>query len=161
MIILVIPFNALYGENPMSDIKLLLKTAESDLSSYAAPWEILYPESCKQLKKIGNESLETCINILVDTEISDLDKNIFINILAFEADFEQYTDLLSLSTKMYLTGNLKFTVFEYLFENAYIKHIIKKQYKNKKIRNIVNVCLKETLPEEESQFFRNLKKGEL
>ena len=39
--------NVLHCEIYMKEMKELLKTAECDLESYAAPWELLYPDSCK------------------------------------------------------------------------------------------------------------------
>nr|WP_318711986.1 hypothetical protein [uncultured Treponema sp.] len=60
----------------MKDIKELLKAAECDLESYPAPWELLYPESCKQIKQIINTSFDICVKVLVD-EISSLQKKIF------------------------------------------------------------------------------------
>lgn len=70
-------------------------------------------------------------------------------------------DLLSYSTHLYLNGEINFKVFEYMFVNPEIKHIMKKQYKNKKIRSIVKNCLKTELPREEIQFFKDLKKGNI
>ncbi|WP_296091680.1 hypothetical protein [uncultured Treponema sp.] len=151
----------LYGYNCMKEMKELLKSAECDLESYPAPWELLYPDSCKEIKKIINTSSDICIDVLVDKEISDLEKKIFISIFAYDANFESYMDLLSYSTHLYLNGEINFKVFEYMFVNPEIKHIMKKQYKNKKIRSIVKNCLKTELPREEIQFFKDLKKGNI
>ena len=62
-----------------------------------------------------------------------------------------------------MKGELKFELYEYMFVNPDIKHIIKKQkqYRNKKIRNIVKKCLRVELPREEIQFFKDLRKGKI
>ena len=67
----------LHGEPCMKDIKELLKAEECDLESYPAPWELLYPESCKQIKQIINTSFDICVKVLVDEEISSLQKKKF------------------------------------------------------------------------------------
>lgn len=157
----VLQLSVLYGENCMDEMKVLLKTAETDLESYPAPWELLYPDTCKQIKKMQENSFDICINVLLDKEISDLEKKIFINILAYDADFDSYMDLLSYSTELYLNGKLNFKVCEYMFVNPHIKHVMKKQYKNKKIRKIVKKCLKNELSVEEIQFFKDLSKGKI
>ena len=149
----------LHGEPCMKDIKELLKAEECDLESYPAPWELLYPESCKQIKQIINTSFDICVKVLVDEEISSLQKKIFLNILAYDVDFDLYTDLLSYSMDLYLNGELDFRIFEYMFVNPNIKYIMKKQYKSKEIRNIVKACLNSELSREEVQFFKSLKKG--
>ena len=164
LISFVFQLPVLYGEkNCMNEMKELLKTAECDLDSYAAPWELLYPDSCKQIKKIQKTSFDLCVNVLVDKEISDVQKELFINILAYDADFDLYMEFLSYSTELYLKGELKFELYEYMFVNPDIKHIIKKQkqYRNKKIRNIVKKCLRVELPREEIQFFKDLRKGKI
>lgn len=153
--------NVLHCEIYMKELKELLKTAECDLESYAAPWELLYPDSCKQIKKIQKISFALCVNVLVDKEISDVQKELFINILAYDADFDLYMEFLSYSTELYLKGELKFELYEYMFVNPHIKHEMKKQYKNKKIRKIVKKCLKNELPVEEIQFFKDLSKGKI
>ena len=143
----------------MKRIRELLQSAENDLESFPAPWEIIYPDSCKQLKQIANNSFETCICILLDKEISDLEKRIFIDIFAYNTDFDVYIRLLVSSTELYLNGNLEFTIFEYLFVNPHIKQIMKKQYSNDRIKELVKQCLRSDLPKEERLFFMNFRKG--
>ncbi len=161
LISLVFQLAVLYGENCMNEMKELLKTAEYDLESYPAPWELLYPDSCKQIKRMQNTSFDICVDVLVNNEISDLEKKIFINILAYDADFDSYMDLLSYSTELYLSGELSFKIFEYMFVNPYIKPVMKKQYKNKELKNIIKICLKKELSVEEIQFFKDLRKGKI
>lgn len=58
----------------MSVEKNLLINAVKDLEGYPAPWELIYPNLCKDLKMRVCKSVDICMNILNDKEISDLEK---------------------------------------------------------------------------------------
>lgn len=152
---------ALYGESDMGRMKELIQAASIDAERYPAPWELLYPESCKELKKAAENSPDLCIDILTDADVAHDEKCFLIYILSYEADFERYADLLLSSAEAYLNGNMEFSLLERMFVNMHIKRTMRANYKNRKIQAIIKQCLATDLGKEEKQFFKDLGRGRI
>jgi len=138
----------------------LLEKAEKDLYDYAAPWELMEPESCKDIKRKSDTSLHECVLILKDTNIPILRKHILINILNWDMEFIWYKEFLYNLSKEYEKGKIDDEIIIESFINIYSDHIIAKNYKDKIIKDSINICLsKKGNSNNIVNFFTNLKNG--
>ena len=140
----------------------LLEKAEKDLYDYAAPWELMEPESCRDIKRKSDTSLHECVLILEDANISILRKHILINILNWGMDFIWYKEFLYSLSKEYEKGKIDDEIIIDSFINIHSGHIIAKNYKDQMIKDSINICLsKKGNPNNMVNFFADLKNGKI
>ena len=163
-LLFIINFEFLWGTTLNTDkvifLTELLEKAEKDLYNYAAPWELMESEFCKDIKEISNIYLQECILILEDINISVLKKHILVNILNWEVDFTWYKKFLYELSKEYERNKIDDEIIIDSFINSYSNYIIVKNYKDKIIKNAIDTCLsKKNITSNMKSFFTDLKTG--
>lgn len=144
----------------IDEMKALLFKAEEDACNYAAKWEVLVPDSSKELKIFSEKSPEVCVELLCDSDVSFIQKIMLINILNVDMDIQVYADIsLSISEK-YVNDMFETKLMNYVFSCPFSdKKAKKKLFKNKKLKQALDNCIGKSLDETEIKNYKRLKRG--
>lgn len=144
----------------IDEMKALLFKAEEGAYSYPAKWEILIPDSSKELKTFSEKSPEICVEVLCDSEVSITQKWMLINILNADMNIQVYADISLFLSEKYVNDMFEAELMDYVFLCPFSdKKIKKKLFRNKKVKQALDNCIGKSLDETTIKTYKRLKRG--